>query len=266
MIILTRKHISILVGFVLLVVSVIGMLIIKEKLEYRESSLLELYFSLFRILFVGILAFFTLERGFKRWKEYQQLKNEKAIAELSNLKKQVSPHFFFNTLNNLYALIKKDSDAAREFVLKLSDLMRYSIYGTDRETVPLKEEVSYIDNFISLQEMRRFSSVNINFQKDIHDENVSISPLLLIILVENAFKHGAEKLIEDAFITLILKTTTDKLLFSVENNFEKDHSNTNEGLGLRNLQKRLQLQYPNKHSFTIHSDDTIFKAVLELVL
>ncbi|WP_408039449.1 sensor histidine kinase [Tenacibaculum amylolyticum] len=263
---MNKRYLITIFSLVLLLVSIIGMLIMKSEIEYNTNTNGELYFSIFRVLFFTVLIVFIGDWLFRKWKEYQQLKNEKLMAELNNLKSQISPHFFFNTLNNLYGLIKKDTDKSREFVLKLSDLMRYSIYNSETETVSLEEEINYLENFIALHEIRYFNTITIDFKKEVQEKNLRIAPLLLIILIENAFKHGAEKLTDNAFIHLQLKTIKGKLLFSVENNFDKHTITKTNGLGLKNLRKRLELLYPDKHSFTITSTETIFKTALELEL
>lgn len=244
------------------------MIIIKERLEYETSSTNEneLYFSLFQILLIGCLIYISANWIFNKWKEYKLLKNEKLEAELINLKNQISPHFLFNTLNNLYGLIKKDVDKAQDFVLKLSDLLRYSIYSGDHEKVSINEEVTYIENFISLHQIRHFKNVDIQFIKDIKNEHEEIHSLLLIIFVENAFKHGIGKLVDDAFIHCSLNASDKKLRFTVTNNFDNSSDWNGNGVGLSNLRRRLLLLYPEKHQLEISQEKNIFKASLEIVL
>ncbi len=266
MISLKTRHIGIVVALILLLLSIVGMMILKSELEYHSSTTNELYFSIFRILFIGVLFFFAADWLFKKWKEYQQLKNEKAKAELVNLKNQISPHFFFNTLNNLYGLIKKDADKAREYVLKLSDLMRHSIYSSDSDNVAINEEISFLENFIALHKIRYYGTVDISFEKEIETECIKIYPLLLIVLVENAFKHGVENQTENAFVHLTIRTTIEKLVFTIANNLDSNAIDSTNGVGLMNLRKRLILLYPEKHSLVITTEKEVFHAVLELEL
>ena len=203
---------------------------------------------------------------FKRWREYQQLKNEKLRAELTNLKHQISPHFFFNTLNNLYGLINKDTEKSREYVLKLSDLMRYAIYSGEHELVSLKEELSYLENFIALHEIRYHNKVSIDFQKDIQNDQIQIAPLLLIILLENAFKHGAETLTKDVFIELILRADEASIYFAVKNNFDPTMAVSKPGVGLDNLRTRLELLYPMRHQLNILQEENTFEVTLSIEL
>lgn len=195
-----------------------------------------------------------------------KLNNEKSRVELMHLKSQVSPHFFFNTLNNLYGLVAKDADKAQELILKLSDLMRYSIYESENETVTLKEEVDYLKNYIELHKMRYHKNIHIDFNCSI-DENKRVTPLLFIILLENAFKHGVESLSENANVAINFTSTENEIKFKIDNNFDesKQINIDNEfGLGLKNLKRRLELTYTNRHSLLFSSNGNNFSAQLIL--
>ena len=142
------------------------------------------------ILLIGLIIGFIIHWIIKNIKSMIRLKNEKAKTELMHLKSQVNPHFFFNMLNNLYGLVGKDSKKAQELILKLSDMMRYSIYDGEKDTVLLSEEVTYLENYIELHKMRYHKTIDIQFNIDIKDDDYKINPLVFIILLENAFKHG----------------------------------------------------------------------------
>ena len=192
------------------------------------------------------------------------LKNEKAKTELMLLKSQVSPHFFFNMLNNLYGLVAKDSKKAQELILKLSDMMRYSIYEGEKEIVTLKEEVDYLKNYIELHKMRYHKNIAINFHCDI-DENCKLTPLLFILLLENSFKHGVENLSKNAFVKASITSFNNKIQFTVENNFDNAENKENKtGMGLKNLKRRLELIYPNKHELSFSITENVYKAQLTL--
>ncbi|MEM7552090.1 MAG: sensor histidine kinase [Bacteroidota bacterium] len=178
-----------------------------------------------------------------------RLKNEKKKTELLHLKSQINPHFFFNTLNNLYGLIEKDPKQAGKLVLKLSDMMRYSIYQGQQEVVSLEKEVDYLKDYIELQQMRYHKEIDVKF--DVHiGIGYTLTPLLFIILLENAFKHGVENLRSDAFIYLSLATSGDEIIFSIKNNFDSSISSEKGGIGLKNLKRRLELAYHAKHRYT----------------
>jgi len=218
-----------------------------------------------RVLLALEVFYLIFSWVFKEWKNIQKLKNEKAMAELSLLKEQINPHFFFNTLNNLYSLINKDSAAAQEYVLKLSDLMRFTIYDSEKESVLLKEEIKYLTNFIDLQTSRYHKDIDVNFVKRVENLDAKVAPLLFIILLENAFKHGVENATENAFIHVELIEKGNKINFSVKNNFETEQSSENKGFGLKNLKDRLDLLYPNRYTLTRNIENEVYSANLEIL-
>ncbi len=211
-----------------------------------------------------IVIFITIAHWiFKQIRSIIRLKNEKEKTELLHLKSQVNPHFFFNTLNNLYGLMKKDSKE-RQMVLKLSDMMRYSIYEGRKDWVTLKQELDYLKNYIELQEIRYHKKSDIQFYHNINNFQAKIMPLLFIILVENAFKHGLENLEKNAYIHINLTENENNVNFVIENNFELQQPSNNEGIGLKNLQRRLELVYPNKHTLSFKVSTNTYKVILSL--
>jgi sensor histidine kinase YesM len=193
------------------------------------------------------------------------LEKEKAQAELDLLKQQINPHFLFNTLNNLYALSLRHSDKTPESILQLSELMRYVIYKGKEDKVKLGEELKYIEDFMNLQQMRLKNPVQLSFKKEIENEEQTLAPLLLIVFVENAFKHGIETAEETAFLHIHLKMAGKQLFFSCENSFEKENEEE-RGIGLNNLQRRLDLLYPGKHLLNTAVKNHTFKAELQIDL
>ena len=213
-----------------------------------------------------ILIFITVAYWlFKQIRSIIRLKNEKEKTELLHLKSQVNPHFFFNTLNNLYGLMEKDSKE-REMVLKLSDMMRYSIYEGQKDWVTLKQELDYLKNYIELQGIRYHKKSDIQFNSEIENPQAKIMPLLFIILVENAFKHGLENLEKDAYIHINLTEKDNNVNFIIENNFELQQTPNTEGIGLKNLKRRLELVYSNKHtlSFDVTANSYTVKLSVKL--
>ncbi|MEM8898028.1 MAG: histidine kinase [Bacteroidota bacterium] len=201
------------------------------------------------------LPVFGVLWGYEQWRSMKILQADKVRAELSLLKTQINPHFFFNTLNNLYGLAVEKSDQAPAMILKLSDMMRYTIYEGKAEYVALKDEVAYLEDYIDLHKIRYQKKVEISFQKDLQHTH-RIAPLLLIVLLENAFKHGVESLAENAFITLSLSTSPKNIQFSISNNYEST-GQAGGGIGMENLKKRLALIYPNQHQLDItQTEDT----------
>lgn len=211
------------------------------------------------------LPIFAALWGYEQWRWLQHLKTDKTHTELSLLKSQVDPHFFFNTLNNLYGLVLEKSDQAPEVILKLSDMMRYTIYKGKEDYVLLKEEISYLEDYIELHKIRYRKKVDIRFSKEV-DEQLRITPLLFIILLENAFKHGVEKIWENAFVHIRLESEGNKLLFSIENNFDASRPKATPGIGLDNLKKRLAHIYPNRHDLRIEKENNVYSVHLSLEL
>ncbi len=216
----------------------------------------------FFIFFLPILVLFLIWI-FEQWKWLQNLKAEKSKTELSLLKSQINPHFFFNTLNNLYALTIKNSKQAPDVILKLSDMMRYTIYEGEKETVKLGDEIDYLNNYIELHKIRYKKTVDISFKHNI-DTSISIAPLLYIILLENAFKHGIENLTENAFIHINLYEDDDFIHFNIENNFDPKEISEDKGIGLSNLKRRLALIYPKKHELISYQENNIYRTTLKI--
>lgn len=227
------------------------------------------YFNLYKesvlMAIVVPVPVFLLLWIYEQWRWLKTLQSEKRDAELALLKSQINPHFFFNTLNNLYGLTVEKSDKAPEVVLKLSDMMRYTIYEGKEDLVALKDEIAYLENYIELHKMRYHKKVDIVFNQQISGE-IKIAPLLFIILLENAFKHGAESLTEDAYIHMNLHATDAEVSFSVSNNFDVSRPAGPSGIGLDNLKNRLELIYPKNHHLSITKETGNYTAKLEISL
>ena len=202
---------------------------------------------------------------YEQWKWFRTLKAEKAEAELALLRSQVNPHFFFNTLNNLYSLVVHQSEKAPEVILKLSDMMRYTIYEGKKDKVSLKEEIEYLQGYIDLHKIRYQKEVDIRFETS-EESELQIAPLLFIVPLENAFKHGVESLREGAYIHASVKTDiqNEKLVFEISNNFEEKESESKKGIGLENLRQRLELLYPEQHQLDIVKEEGVFTVTLQL--
>ncbi len=197
----------------------------------------------------------------EQWKWFNNLKSEKAKAELELLKTQVNPHFLFNTLNNLYALTVKHSEKAPEVVVKLSDMMRYTIYEGKNDRVSIAEEISYMKNYMALHKIRHHKNVSLKFDHNTLP-NDEVAPLLFIILLENAFKHGVEKLTNDAFITMTLNSSKKDIHFSITNNYDSSVKQNDKGIGLENLKRRLDLIYPDLYELIINKTPTTYNVEL----
>ncbi len=218
------------------------------------------------LLFLFPLPLFVLLWIYDQWKWFQNLKADKAKAELALLKQQVNPHFFFNTLNNLYGLAKRKSDLAPELILKLSDIMRYVIYKGKETEVHLEEEIEYLENYIELQQIRHHQEVDIQFVKQVQQKDIMIPPLLFIILLENAFKHGVDSLMHNAFVHINLEVKDGKIIFEVINNYDVSSVNELKGIGLENLRKRLEIIYDTSYSLNFITEGDVYKAQLTITI
>jgi LytS/YehU family sensor histidine kinase len=182
--------------------------------------------------------------------------------ELKYLKMQIHPHFLFNTLNTMYGFALKKADETPEMILKLSNLLDYLLYQVDKPFVGLEDEINHIEDYISLEQMRFNDTLKVNFSKQIHSESIEIAPMLFIPFVENSFKHGVIKN-GVLHIDIAIKTSTNEILFEIKNSSSKD-STYNEGIGLENIKKRLELLYPNQYNLTIHENESDFEVLLKL--
>lgn len=209
--------------------------------------------------------FILVLQWFKQSNEITTLAKEKSANELNFLKQQINPHFFFNTLNNLYALSLKKDEATPEIILQLSELMRYVIYRGKEETVPLAEEVRHIEDYIRLQMLRMYKPLDFKFEQQIADEHIKVPPLLFIVLVENAFKHGIEPAERESFLHICLTSNEQGLTFACENSVE-ERPERSPGVGLSNLRRRLALRFPDRHELTLEAHEQSFKATLKLDL
>ncbi|GAB3325467.1 hypothetical protein GCM10027299_23610 [Larkinella ripae] len=205
-----------------------------------------------------------------------QLQEAKAMAaqsqsELYLLQSQLSPHFLFNTLNNLYGLSLTQPDKIPTLLLKLSDLLRYSVYDTKELFVPLQDELAYLNNYIDFEKIRIGERLNLvtTLEETAHS-NIAIAPMLLIVFIENAFKHAKNSADQTISIDISLKTWGNSLLFSVKNTKAENRGDNrpepgkNRGLGLANVRKRLDLLYPKAHELVLDSQDGFFTVMLQL--
>lgn len=197
----------------------------------------------------------------RRQKDIIRLKNEQLQTELQFLKSQLNPHFLFNCLNNIYALTVLNSNKASDNVLKLSNMLRYMMYDCNDQQVPLSKEIEYLKDYITLFSLKERLPLNIESSFDECKTNWQIAPLLFIPFVENAFKHSNVENTETGWVKIHLSCTDDKINFEISNSipnvsFTKDRQG---GIGLRNVQRQLQLMYPNRHSLQIlETKETFF--------
>jgi two-component system LytT family sensor kinase len=197
----------------------------------------------------------------------QQLRLGKQEAELSYLKSQTNPHFLFNTLNNIYSLARDKSDLAPESILRLSKILRFMLYEANGEFISIEKELEIISDYIALEKLRYDDSLRIDFKYEVEDMRQQLPPLLLIPLIENAFKHGASETSDQSFVDIHLSADQQQLTFVVRNSSENvdEKKSVKENIGLSNLRRQLELLYTD-YNLTAHQDKTMFTAVLKINL
>lgn len=203
--------------------------------------------------------------------ELLKLQKEKLNLELKALKAQINPHFFFNTLNNLYSLTLKNSGQSSEVVLKLSDMMRYVLYECNEDQVSLKKEIGFIKNYLELERLRFNESYSIDFVVNGDPGKKMIAPMLLVEFIENSFKHGLNRHFSSGWVKVEITIEDTTFHFICTNSRgaqdeEDEKEKKNSGIGLINIQKRLALMYPNQYTLNIEDTPSLFRVHLQMEL
>jgi two-component system, LytTR family, sensor kinase len=203
----------------------------------------------------------------------QQITHNKIITEeqlqtkLQLLKNQINPHFLFNALNNVYSLSYMKSEKAPESILKLSEMLRYVIEDCSQEFVTLHSEVAYILNYIEFYKMKSPGKRNIIFSNEISNMNLHIAPMLFIPFIENSFKYSRIEEDKAGYVNIVLNEKDGELFFSCKNSiFVKRSILQGSGQGISNVIQRLEIIYPEKHSFIVQSDDQSYYTELKIIL
>jgi two-component system LytT family sensor kinase len=217
------------------------------------------------LIFFGLAKLFY--DNFKLRQTAQKLRIEMQEAELNYLRSQTNPHFLFNTLNNIYSLARDKSDLVPESILRLSKMLRFTLYETGGQFIRIEQEFEIINDYIALEKLRYDDSLSVNFKHEIEDMKQSIPPLLLIPLVENAFKHGVSETRNNPFVDIQLSVNKQQLTFVVKNSTENKpgEKNIKENIGLSNLRRQLELLYTD-YNLDIQYDEKIFTAALNINL
>ena len=232
----------------------------------------QMAYSVGSVFFYGIIRHFYSYIKLKQ--AAQQLQIEKQAAELNYLKSQTNPHFLFNTLNNIYSLARDKSDLAPESILRLSKILRFMLYETGGAYIAIEQEMKIINDYIALEKLRYDDSLRVHFNHDIEDMKQALPPLLLIPLVENAFKHGVSETRHDPFVNIHLSVNKRQLTFIVKNSSEAfsvegdlpaRQAEAKENIGLSNLRRQLELLYAD-HDLTVQQGRSDFTATLKINL
>ncbi len=245
------------------------------KLDPASFDIVFLLVGLYFII-LGFISIEQIKRAFEMKRANTQLeKNQIEIqlklreSELKLLRSQVHPHFLFNTLNNLYGLTLEKSDMAPELVLKLSDLMDYMLYKCNKPKVSLNSELVHLENYVEIERIRYGEKLNITFKTEGNTDNLEIAPILLLAFFENAFKHGVSKLIQKPFVQIQIIAQDNNFHLHITNSRNpnsKTNENYTQGIGLKNVKKRLELLYSDKHQLQIIPGSDTFDIDLQIIL
>lgn len=245
-----------------------------EDIDTTKSHILRALTMIPRIgtmalLSISLSILIKLSEKWNRWEnQKQKLKTELQEIELKNLKNQLNPHFLFNTLNNIYALIPISQEKAQKSVHELSQLLRYTLYNNDNREVPLEKDLLFIKNYISLMRLRLNSLVNINVNIDEKEcAGKTIAPLLFISLIENAFKHGVRS-DKPSYIYIDIKVNDNIVNCHVENSYypKRENDKSGSGIGINNLKRQLDILYKNRYTFDIIKNGERYIADLSINL
>ena len=270
-----RKYWQFFLGFILVVVVVIAVEeLIMEPIIYpntkRGTTFPGVYISL-----LGVLPTIFILSGFKfgwdalqKQEQIDELRSSIEESELQFLRSQINPHFLFNNLNNLYSYALQNSPKTPEIILEMSGVLRYMLYESKEQFVPLKKELEQLGNFIRLYRLQIEDRGRVHFKVADIKEEYRIAPLILIVFVENAFKHSQSGQSSNIEIDISVEMKGDVLEFHCDNNFEPVPSldTVASGIGLKNVRKRLELLYPKKHSIQIEEGTNSYKVSLGLEL
>ncbi|MBB6111206.1 sensor histidine kinase [Mucilaginibacter lappiensis] len=234
-----------------------------EVITFPSYFLSTIFTSLIFIFLSTVLKFTT--DWFLNERIQHDLENQRLSAELAFLKSQINPHFLFNSLNSIYSLAYQRSETTPEAILKLSEIMRYMLYECNDNKVDLSKELQYLHNYIDLQKIRFGNKAFIDFKVMGEVTNQQIVPLLLIAFIENAFKHGVASDVTSP-IKLLINVEESKLHFYIQNKKHTHNRDTIGGIGLNNVQRRLNLLYPYKHTLNIRDEVDTYTCELSIVL
>lgn len=236
------------------------------------------YYTWWEILLfvVGLIGISTLLKLSKSWltmaelqQKLLQVEKENIDIELKALKSQINPHFLFNTLNSIYSLSLDKDERLPDTVLKMSAIMRYYLYESKEDVVPIRKEIQVLNDYIDLQQIRSSEKLHIKRNIAVNGENKCIAPLLLLTFVENAFKHGAKATTGDSYIDIDIALKDDNFYFSIRNNkgvVDNLPVNQYSGVGLQNVKRRLELMYPSNYELQTNDSPTEYSVSLKLHL
>ncbi len=238
--------------------------ILMDKVYLIKVFTTSVYIPAFSLYFLKM----TKER-FMQQNQLIMLEKERQKNELDFLKAQMNPHFLFNTLNNIYSLSRNKSEQTPEMILKLSEILDYTIYECNEATVPILKEWALIENYVDLETLRYSDQLTILLEEHIGDKETRVAPLILISLVENAFKYSLKRVVGVPVIKVMLQVEDSLLNFEVFNSKAENTPETQEkgrGIGVRNMKRQLELQYPNRYTIDVEDKPDSYKVRLTIKL
>lgn len=236
-----------------------------STIEIRNYRRAQTVWFMFLIVSGFSLAIELLLELFKQMLQKKEIEAEKNKAKLALYKAQINPHFLFNTLNTLYGLIICKSDNAEKALVNISDILKYTYSHTTDNTIPIEDEVKYIDNYIDLQALRLNHHTQVSWSNEIDNPKTLIPPMILITFIENAFKYGISST-KDCSISISLLLKNNTLSFSTLNSIMTPNKTNPNPIGIANCRNRLNLLFPNKYALTIKEEDDLFELNLKINL
>ena len=242
---------------------------VQARLTFPYLEILKNVLSTYPV--VALAAFIKIGKDWlEKDRNSQKLEKEKVEAELKFLRAQMHPHFLFNTLNNLYALTLKKSDKAPEVVLKLSNLLDYILYEANAHKVPLEKELELVETYIHLEKIRYGDKLRVDYRVKGGITGRSVPPLIILPFVENSFKHGVSQQLKEKYIKIQLEVKGEKMILEIENSKsnenEKQSVPVNNGIGLKNVKRRLELLYGKDHELIITNEEHFFHILMSINL
>lgn len=244
---------------------------LRNEPRFRSNAFDDIFLNNITVV---VVCFFVItscklfKEGYIKQQFEAKRKEEQLLAEVNNLKSQIAPHFLFNTLNNLYGLAVEKSDKLPDLMLRLSDLLRHSLYETQKPFVSIGDEMEVLNSYINLECVRLEDDLKLVFNNSIpKNADYQIAPLILIVFMENAFKHA--KLVRSAAVNIYINAVLKDGWFSltIKNNYNRNVKASANGIGLANVKRRLEVLYPNElHKLTISQDEFFYTVNLQLQL
>ena len=233
---------------------------------FNQQIILSFLVSVYSVT-ISAISIKLLKEWYASQQEKKELLNQSLISELALLRSQINPHFLFNTLNNIDSLVMRDPDRASNAIIKLSEIMRYMLYDSNTDFVPLDKELDYIESFISLQQLRLKNAAHTKFTIQGDPKGKMIPPMLFVPFVENAYKHGSKQKNKPGVI-ISVDITENSLTFEVVNSYSVDavcSKDVTGGIGMHNVKRRLELLYKDKHELIINKDNGEYQVILKLM-